>query len=102
MVGGTAGYNLQFGSAVFGLEGDFDWSDIKGSTTANCATNCETTNTWFGTARGRIGYAFDRFLPYFTAGAAFGDVKAYRRWDSAAPARRRSAGLRAAASNTPS
>ena len=26
--------------------------------------------------RGRIGYAFDRFLPYFTAGAAFGDVQA--------------------------
>ena len=28
-----------------------------------------------GTARGRIGYAFDRFLPYITGGGAFGDVK---------------------------
>ena len=36
---------------------------------------CTTKNIWFGTARG-IGYAFDRFLPYFTAGAAFGDVRA--------------------------
>ena len=36
---------------------------------------CETSNNWLGTARGRIGYAFDRFLPYFTAGAAFGDIK---------------------------
>jgi outer membrane immunogenic protein len=76
MVGGTLGYNLQFGSAVFGLEGDIDWSNVKGSTTTNCPLGCTTENTWFGTARGRVGYAFDRFLPYFTAGAAFGDVRA--------------------------
>ena len=75
MVGGTLGYNLQFGSAVFGIEGDFDWSGVKGSSTTNCPLGCETRNTWFGTARGRIGYAFDRFLPYFTGGAAFGDIK---------------------------
>ena len=74
LVGGTVGYNLQFSSLVFGLEADFDWSDIKGST-ANCAGTCQTSNSWLGTARGRIGYAFDRFLPYLTAGAAFGDVK---------------------------
>lgn len=29
----------------------------------------------FGTVRGRIGYAFDRFLPYFTGGLAWGHVK---------------------------
>jgi outer membrane immunogenic protein len=74
LVGGTAGYNLQLGSMVVGLETDFDWSDIKGSTN-NCISTCKTQNTWLGTARGRIGYAFDRFLPYFTAGAAFGEVK---------------------------
>ncbi len=28
--------------------------------------------------RGRVGYAFDRFLPYFTGGLAFGDVEARR------------------------
>jgi len=77
MVGGTLGYNLQTGNFVFGIEGDFDWSNIKGSTTtAVCAGgNCETKNTWFGTARGRIGYAFDRILPYITGGAAFGNEK---------------------------
>ena len=68
LVGGTAGYNLQFGAFVFGLEGDFDWTNIKGSVTTNCLSTCETSNTWLGTARGRIGYAFDRFLPYFTGG----------------------------------
>jgi outer membrane immunogenic protein len=75
MIGGTAGYNIQFGSAVFGVEGDLDWTNIKGSATTVCAGACETSNRWLGTARGRIGYAFDRFLPYFTGGAAFGDVK---------------------------
>jgi outer membrane immunogenic protein len=75
LVGGTAGYNLQLSTIVVGLEGDIDWSNIKGSTTTNCVSTCETSNSWLGTARGRIGYAFDRFLPYVTAGAAFGNVK---------------------------
>jgi outer membrane immunogenic protein len=76
VVGGTIGYNYQMGQAVFGLEGDLDWSNIRGSTsTAPCTTSCETRNSWLGTARGRIGYAFDRFMPFVTGGAAFGDVK---------------------------
>ena len=75
LVGGTAGYNLQLSTVVVGLEGDIGWSGIKGSTTVNCLSTCETSNGWLGTARGRIGYAFDRFLPYFTGGAAFGEVK---------------------------
>jgi outer membrane immunogenic protein len=75
-VGGTIGYNVQTGAVVFGLEGDIDWSAMKGKTTVNCAAGCETQNSWLATARGRIGYAFDRFLPYFTGGMAAGDVKA--------------------------
>jgi outer membrane immunogenic protein len=75
MIGGTLGYNMQLSTVVIGLEGDIDWSNIKGSTTVNCISTCETSNSWLGTARGRIGYAFDRFLPYFTGGAAFGEVK---------------------------
>ena len=31
------------------------------------ASTCETSNTWLATFRGRVGYAFDRFLPYLTA-----------------------------------
>jgi outer membrane immunogenic protein len=77
LVGGTIGYNMQLGSWVFGLEGDIDWSNITGSTTSViCLGTCTTSNSWLGTARGRIGYAFDRFLPYFTGGAAFGNIKA--------------------------
>lgn len=71
-VGATAGYNYQVGQAVFGLEGDINWSNISG-TTLGC---CETKNTWLGTVRGRVGYAFDRLMPYVTGGVAFGDVEA--------------------------
>ncbi len=76
VIGGTLGVNYQANQVVFGVEGDIDWSNIKGSTTTNCPLGCETRNEWLGTARGRVGYAFDRFLPYFTGGAAFGNVKA--------------------------
>lgn len=74
LVGGTLGYNYQVGQAVFGLEGDIDWSDIRGSAPCYGAT-CETRNSWLSTARGRLGYAIDRVMPYATGGAAFGDIK---------------------------
>ena len=76
MAGGTAGYNFQTGTWVWGIEGDLDWSGMKGSTTTNCPASCETKNDWFGTARGRIGYAgWSNWLPYLTGGAAFGNIK---------------------------
>jgi outer membrane immunogenic protein len=74
LVGGTLGYNYQMNQIVFGVEGDIDASWIKGSSICGGLT-CETKNSWLGTARGRVGYAFDRFMPYVTGGAAFGDVK---------------------------
>jgi outer membrane immunogenic protein len=74
LIGGTLGYNLQTGAWVYGVEGDLDYSANKGSHACG-GGRCETTNNWLGTARGRVGYAFDRFLPYFTGGAAFGGVK---------------------------
>lgn len=78
VVGGTFGYNWQFNQFVFGLEGDVDWSNIRGSGNGvGCvAASCETRNNWLATARGRIGYAFDRYLPYLTGGLAVGDIKA--------------------------
>jgi outer membrane immunogenic protein len=78
MFGVTAGYNWQIGSFVVGFEGDYDWANVKG--TVGCipvlGVVCGTTNTWLATARGRLGYAFDRFLPYVTGGVAFGNIKA--------------------------
>ncbi|HZT26868.1 MAG TPA: outer membrane protein [Pseudolabrys sp.] len=76
LVGGTLGYNLQTGNWVWGIEGDFDASWIKGTDTTTCvAPGCETRNRWLATLRGRVGYAFDHWLPYITGGGAFGDVK---------------------------
>jgi|SRR5665213_629712 len=74
LVGGTLGYNFQAGQTVFGLETDIDWSNIRGSGTCG-AFGCETRNTWLGTARGRIGYAFANVMPYVTGGLAYGGVK---------------------------
>jgi outer membrane immunogenic protein len=73
LIGGTLGYNYQVGQAVLGLEGDVSWSNIRGSST--CAgLSCGTRNNWLSTARVRAGYAVDRFMPYVTGGAAFGDI----------------------------
>ncbi len=74
--GVTLGYNMQFNALVLGIEGDLGWSGIKGSSSsALCASGCQTRNTWLGSARGRIGYAFDRFLPFVSGGAAFGGLR---------------------------
>jgi outer membrane immunogenic protein len=81
LVGTTLGANFQTDAFVFGVEGDIDWTDIKGtSASASCTgatqTGCETLNTWLGTVRARAGYAVDRVLFYGTAGGAFGNVEA--------------------------
>jgi len=79
LIGGTVGYNWQFGQAVIGAEGDIDWSGIKGTTTTVlCPGGCETRNKWLATASGRVGVSFDRFLPYFTGGLSLGDINANR------------------------
>ncbi len=71
LVGGTLGYNYQINQWVLGIEGDIDWADISGNTSAGiCAgVTCSTKNDWLATVRGRVGYAFDRFMPYVTGGA---------------------------------
>jgi outer membrane immunogenic protein len=77
--GGTLGYNQQIGNFVVGLEGDYDWSNIQATTfvgvCATSATGCRINNNWIATVRGRIGYAFDRYLAYATGGLAYGNAK---------------------------
>jgi outer membrane immunogenic protein len=76
LIGGTIGYNWQIGQLVIGAEGDIDWSGVGGTTTVFCPPGCTTRNDWLATVRGRVGYAFDRFLPYLTGGLALGDINA--------------------------
>jgi outer membrane immunogenic protein len=60
VVGGQLGVNWQFNNFVDGAEGDGSFTDW-GNTDA------------VGTVRLRAGFALDRFMPYITGGAAFGD-----------------------------
>jgi outer membrane immunogenic protein len=53
LVGGTLGYNWQMNQFVFGLEGDIDWSNIRGSSACG-GTSCSTRNDWLATLRGRL------------------------------------------------
>jgi outer membrane immunogenic protein len=76
VLGGTAGFGWQYGQVLLGVEGDVDWSGVTGTTSVACAGGCTTRSYWLSTARGRVGYAFDRILPYITAGAAIGDISA--------------------------
>jgi outer membrane immunogenic protein len=80
LFGGQVGYNWQFGQFVYGVEGDVDWTDIKGNSFVNgaagCAANvCTTKNNFISTARGRVGYAIDRWMPYLTGGLAVGNIE---------------------------
>ena len=68
LIGPTAGFNYQMGSFVFGLEGDWDYTTLSGTIPV---VGGSYKSTWLATARGRIGYAWDRILLYGTAGGAF-------------------------------
>lgn len=81
--GGQIGYNWQVDHWVLGIEADFQGSGQKGDgnfflpsavLAANFPTSIAYSDklSWFGTVRGRIGYAFDRWLPYLTGGWAYG------------------------------
>jgi outer membrane immunogenic protein len=77
IAGATVGYNYQIGMFVAGIEGDYSYSWIKGQDLPVTIVDggIETRNTYLGTARARLGYAFDRFLPYITGGYAYGGLK---------------------------
>ncbi|MGE3710003.1 MAG: TonB-dependent receptor, partial [Hyphomicrobiaceae bacterium] len=81
--GGQIGLNYQFGNGiVVGLEGDFSWMTsaenrkavaTEGTLGQRDWLQAETDYEfdWMATVRGRIGYSFDRWLVYGTAGLAF-------------------------------
>ncbi|GJE18998.1 outer membrane protein [Methylobacterium marchantiae] len=93
--GGQVGYNYQFtpGSGlVVGIEADAQYTDFSNRSRLFNASAISFTGTpglaglnnasvrtpgtemnFFGTVRGRVGYAFDRVLFYGTGGFAYGD-----------------------------
>jgi outer membrane immunogenic protein len=83
------GFNFQSGGLVLGVEGDVDWQLLTGTSNSSVCTGfaataasktaaglaCQTRSDWLGTARVRVGYAFDQLLVYVTGGGAFGNVQ---------------------------
>lgn len=85
-----AGYNVQNGGLVFGVEGDIGSFGLKvsGSGSANYAVSyfpsttasrftvgTEVEAAWLATLRGRLGFTTGNVLLYITGGLALSDVK---------------------------
>jgi outer membrane immunogenic protein len=70
--GGQVGCDYQVGPLVFGVEGQFEWVNAASNTLSIPAgfqtAIIRSTLNMFGTVEGRVGYAFDRVLPYVKAG----------------------------------
>ncbi|MBR2118043.1 MAG: outer membrane protein [Pseudomonadota bacterium] len=66
-----AGYNWQNGAWVAGIE-----ADLQLNSADDTFAPWKFSNPWFGTVRGRVGYAFNSVLLYGTGGLAFGALKA--------------------------
>jgi len=80
----TLGYNVQSGTIVYGLEGDWSWTNFRATSTVNTnigfypaiTTVTETKTDWLATVRGRLGVlAAPQGLLYVTGGLAIGEVK---------------------------
>jgi outer membrane immunogenic protein len=70
VLGGQAGYNWQSGQFVLGVETDLQWSNAD-----DVAGARKFSSSWFGTTRGRVGYAMNNVLAYGTGGLAYGDLE---------------------------
>ena len=71
IAGGHLGCNYQTGQWVFGLEGDGEWSNLKGNDAGVATDNNELAALWMASVRGRVGYAWEQSLFYVTGGVAF-------------------------------
>lgn len=65
-----AGYNWQTGPWVFGVEGD-----IQATGADDTFAPWKFSNPWFGTVRGRVGYALNNIMFFGTGGLAFGELR---------------------------
>ena len=78
VIGGTFGAQIQSGHVVLGLEGDINWVDMSGSGSGSVVklgvlqgtATISSKVSGFDTLRARVGYAYDNWLFYGTAGVA--------------------------------
>jgi outer membrane immunogenic protein len=78
--GAQGGCNYQTGAWVWGVEVDGGWSSASGQANTSAAAiaiggnpdfRFTTNERWLATARGRLGWAADRWMWYVTGGAAW-------------------------------
>ncbi len=87
MLGAQIGVNYQVSNWVFGIEADASWVDWDNSVTVGpiglfpppgvIAGSFQTATTdfnFFGTLRGRLGFAANNWLLYVTGGLAWADI----------------------------
>jgi len=70
--GVQGGYNWQFAPwGVFGIETQWSWSDLNGTTPCVVILACTTDTKWVGTLAARLGFVVDRALIYMTDGVGW-------------------------------
>jgi len=81
--GGQLGYLWQVSQWVFGVEGDFDGTGLRRTATAVAPVpapfipgdSISIRNNWQASARGRLGWTWDRAMIYATGGGAWANLK---------------------------
>ncbi len=73
VAGGQIGCNYQVSTWVFGIQGDYDWSNASGSATDAVFAPAvdQASIKALASVTGRAGYAWDRFLGYVKGGGAW-------------------------------
>jgi outer membrane immunogenic protein len=75
LIGVYGGVNAVLsGNIIVGAEGDLNLSDQR-NTQTNGFNTYKGASAWNGSVRGRVGTAIDRYMPFLTAGLAFGENK---------------------------
>jgi outer membrane immunogenic protein len=69
--GGHLGCTYQYNQWVVGLEGDGEWTGIKGNDGGSHGDVNELSARWLASVRGRLGVTFGSSLLYATGGLAF-------------------------------
>jgi outer membrane immunogenic protein len=69
--GGVLGADYRWNALVLGVEGDFNWTGMKGNGTDFVGDPIGAETQWTSTVAGRVGAAFNRLLVYGKGGAAF-------------------------------
>jgi outer membrane immunogenic protein len=78
--GVQAGYNYQISpNWVIGIEGDWSWTNAKGTTTTaslvpGVTLGGSTTVKWYSTLTGRVGYTAGNWLLYVKGGGAWSNA----------------------------